>query len=128
MSQADKFDRWARQLHTDAVARTSPQALARIRAARHAAIASAPAAAVRRGFGWPWMAATGCAALLAVALGLRFHVAPEPAPAPQAAVTPAPALLASPFYDDADLVATLGEDPDLYLWLASTEAQPVAME
>ena len=28
----------------------------------------------------------------------------------------------------ADPLATLEEDPDMFLWLASIEAQPVAME
>ncbi len=128
MSHADKFDSWARRLHADAVTQLSPQTLARIRAARHAAVGAAPAP-VRRGFGWPWLAvtATGCAVVLAVALGLRLQAPPEPASAPQAAASEVPAVV-SPFLDDPDLVATLGEDPDLYLWLASIEAQPVAME
>lgn len=126
MSHADKFDQRARRLHADAVAQLSPQTLARIRAARHAAVGTAPAPA-RRGFGWPWLAASGCAALFAIALGLRFQLSvPEPAPPPPQAA--APVAVPSPFFDDPGLVATLGEDPDLYLWLASMEAQPVAME
>jgi hypothetical protein len=30
--------------------------------------------------------------------------------------------------DYSDGVATLDENPDLYLWLASSEAEPLAME
>ena len=36
---------------------------------------------------------------------------------------PAPMVLPA-----ADPLATLEEDPDMFLWLASIEAQPVAME
>ncbi len=128
MSHADKFDDWTRQLHAEAVSQLSPQALARIRAARHAAVAAAPAPR-RRGFAWPWLAytATGCAVVFAVVLGLRLQAPPEPIPVtPAATATVAP--IVSPFDGDPDLVASLGEDPDLYLWLASVEAQSVAME
>ncbi|RZA36502.1 MAG: hypothetical protein EOP92_05055 [Lysobacteraceae bacterium] len=112
------FDREMRQLHAAAVSQVSPQTRARLRAARHATQA-APA----RGHAWRWIAATAFSTVLAVALGVQFL--------PQAGITPAatPAVAAaSDDLDDSGSLATLDESPDLYMWLASSEAEPLAME
>ena len=111
------FDRDMRQLHATAVTHLSPQTLARLRTARHAA-QTAP----RRGYAWRWIAATAFSAVLAVAVGMRFL--PQSAPAPVAQPVAATTTATS----DYDGVAALDENPDLYLWLASTEAEPLAME
>lgn len=110
---ADRFDQRLRRLHADAVIRLSPQTLQRLRAARQAA---APARRAHRG--WPWLAATACSALLAVALGLQFR-GTSPGPSPAATPT-APVIAAGDDdgYDD-NTLDLLDENPDLYVWLGS---------
>ncbi|MBB3275334.1 MULTISPECIES: hypothetical protein [Pseudoxanthomonas] len=111
------FDARARQAHAAALAQVSPRTLARLRAARH----SAPASQRRA---WPWLTATAFSAVLAVMIGLQW-LPSSPAPAPE---SPEPAITAAT--PDAALPANtlLDENPDLYLWLASSEAPPLAME
>lgn len=114
----NEFDRDMRKLHADAVSQISPQTLARLRSVRQQT-QTAP----RRAHAWRWIAASAFSAVLAVALGVQFL--------PQTATSPgaAPALAAADSqadYDDA--LATLDENPDLYVWLASSEAEPLAME
>jgi hypothetical protein len=113
----ETFDRDMRKLHAAAVDQISPRTLARLRAARHAA-QTAP----QRGHAWRWAAASVLPAILAIAVGVRFlpHSAPTPVAQPMATATSGGAY--------ADSVAVLDENPDLYLWLASSEAEPLAME
>ncbi len=114
----DNFDRQMRQLHADAVAHVSPRTLARLRAARHEATRNPPA---RSGFRWHLLVATVLPAVLAVAIGLQFA---------QLTQTQAPAPTTDSFALDAyaDPATDLDENPDLFLWLASSEALPLAME
>jgi hypothetical protein len=112
----EMFDRDMRKLHAAAVDRISPPTLARLRAARHAA-QTAP----QRGHAWRWAAASALPAMLVVAIGIRFL----PHPAPTTVAQPVAAANSSSY---ADSVAVLDENPDLYLWLASSEAEPLAME
>ena len=118
-SRNETFDRDMRQLHGTAVANMSPQTLARLRAARHAARTTAP----RRGHAWRWIAASAFSAVLAVAIGMQFLPRSPPVPAVQPMVA-----TTNMGNDYSDSVATLDENPDLYLWLASSEAEPLAME
>lgn len=114
----NEFDRGMRQLHAAAVSQVSPQTLARLRAARHAA-----QAAPKRGHAWRWAAATAFSAVLAVALGVQFL--------PQSGTVPATQPTAATVANDevyGDSLAALDESPDLYMWLASSEAEPLAME
>ncbi|KAF1706581.1 hypothetical protein [Pseudoxanthomonas sacheonensis] len=114
----NEFDRDMRQLHAAAVAQVSPQTLARLRVARHAA-QTAP----KREHVWRWAAATAFSAVLAVALGVQFL--------PRSGTVPtAQPIVAAVDNDDeyGDSVAALDESPDLYMWLASSEAEPLAME
>lgn len=112
------FDRGMRQLHATAVAQVSPQTLARLRAVRHAAQTTP-----KRGHAWRWIAATAFSAVLAVALGVQFL--------PQSGTVPATQPTVATMDDDdayGDSLAALDESPDLYMWLASSEAEPLAME
>jgi hypothetical protein len=69
------------------------------------------------------MAASAFSAVLAVAVGVQFL--PRSAPLS----TAQPVVVASGTGSDySGGVATLDENPDLYLWLASSEAEPLAME
>ena len=112
------FDRYARQLHATALSSISPQTLAKLRSARHAAAKPAPAR-----HGWRWLTATACSALLAVAIGVQFL---PRATAP--AVSPQPALVNAAADSDASYTAPLDENPDMYVWLASADAPLLAQE
>ncbi len=112
----DNFDRQMRQLHADAVVHVSPQTLARLRSARHEATRNSPA---RSGFRWRWLAAATLPAMLAVAIGLQFMPLTQ---------TPAPAADTLVLDSYANPATDLDESPDLFLWLASSEALPLAME
>lgn len=121
----DDLDRQARRLHQAALAQVSPQTLMRLRAARHEAGRQAPATGRARG--WRWLTATAFSAVLAVGIGLQWL--------PRTPDLPASTTVAvtSPSDDDAIadepvIAGTFDEDPDLYLWLASADAQPLAME
>jgi anti-sigma-K factor RskA len=117
-------DARARQLHAASLSRLSPQTLSRLRAARHAAHAGD--APVRAGH-WRWLTASAFTAVFAVGIGVQLMSSDPAQPAP--GEPPAGAVFASAAPQDAFGDATvLDEDPDLYLWLASAEAQPLAVE
>jgi anti-sigma-K factor RskA len=115
----DNFDRDMQQLHATAVENISPQTLARLRASRHGL---GKEAAPRRGHSWRWMAATTFSAVLAVAIGMQFL------PTSQPVVTASPEIATVAVDDYGEGVTVLDESPDLYVWLASSEAEPLAME
>lgn len=119
INRSEAFDRDMRQLHATAVTQLSPQTLARLRSARQQAHTATP----RRGHVWRWATATAFTAVLAVTLGLQLLPKPASLPAAQ----PVVAVVGN---DDvyADTVSALDENPDLYMWLASSEAEPLAME
>lgn len=112
------FDRYARQLHATALSSISPQTLAKLRSARHAA--AQPASARN---GWRWLMATACSAMLAAVVGVQF-LPRETAPA----VSPQPALANAAADADDSYTAPLDENPDMYVWLASADAPLLAQE
>jgi hypothetical protein len=122
----DALDRRARALHAEAVAHVPGPTLLQLQARR----AGVRRAAGRPGRAFAWAAGAAFAAVFAIAVGLRADL-PGTDPAPDALATAEsatpPATQAAP---DAmqDAFAALDEDPDLYLWLASVDAQPLAME
>ena len=123
MNPAPDIDQYARRLHQASLAQVSPQTLMHLRNARHeAGRQAAPAGARHRG---RRLVATAFSAVLAVGVGLQWL--------PRGPVPPAPETVAGE--SEGDLTAEeLGvasaydEDPELYLWLASADAQPLAME
>ena len=117
-----RFDAAARALHAQALNAVSPPTRARLRIARHAA--GEQARAPRRGLGW--VLASGCAAVFALAIGVQLQRAPPAADPPSAAPTMA-AMLPAPeaaAYDSGTALASLDENPDFYLWLASADDLP----
>lgn len=112
------FDRYARQLHATALSSISPQTLAKLRSARHAAAQPAPTR-----HGWRWLAATACSALLAVAIGTQF-LPREAAPV----ASPQPALANAAADAGDSYTSALDENPDMYVWLASADAPLLAQE
>ena len=114
------FDEALRQRHGTAVAHVSARTQAQLQQRRRAALsASAPGRphTTMRRFAWP--VATSFAAILALAVGMQLRQDPV-APMPVATVA-----------DDDDLgasFAALDENPDFYLWLASSDAVAFASE
>ena len=122
----DTFDASLRARHAAALERLSPRVQAQLAQRRNAALRGH--AARSRGHGFRY-AATGLAAACALALGLHFSAVPTPTPraaAVVAAPTPAPAGNAGNAGNAGSTM--LDEDPDFYAWLASSDAQRVAME
>ncbi|MBA3928440.1 hypothetical protein J2X02_002269 [Pseudoxanthomonas japonensis] len=119
------MDQQARRLHQAALAQVSPQTLMRLRSARHEAQRQAPSAGGRHP--WRWLTATAFSAVLAVGIGLQWLPRAPDAIVPSAtmAATPADTDLST---DALGVASAFDEDPDLYLWLASADAQPLAME
>ena len=117
----ERFDQAARAAHADALAHVSAATMAQLHRRRHAALASAPA----RGWRWP-LPAAAFASLLVVAVGLGFglRMADEAPPAPAA-----PALAATGADPGIEAVLDdLDQNPDFYVWLASGDADLIAME
>ena len=114
------FDEALRERHGEAVAHISARTQAQLQQRRRAALSGSgmPRTTMRR-FAWP--VATSFAAILALAIGVQLR--PDnvaQAPMPIAAVV-----------DDDDSgasFAALDENPDLYLWLASSDAVAFASE
>jgi hypothetical protein len=103
------FDARLRGTWRSAVDAVPPALAGRLRAPR------IPARAPAR---WPLGAALAAAAVAVVAIGLR----PHPAGLPQAAPATVVAANAS------DATATLDRNPDFYAWLASPDAEQLALE
>ena len=122
------FDQEARRLHRTALAQVSPQTLMQLRSARHESRRNAPASGSPRT--WRWLTATAFSAVLAVGLGLQWLPRTPDASAPTAATTISAVAQTEndATADDLGVPSALDEDPDLYLWLASADAQPLAME
>ena len=118
----DTFDDAMRHLHAQAVSQVSAGTTAELHRRRHAALQTASR---RRGpFGWP--AAAAFASVLGVALALGFALKRE---APQAPAQVASTDVATTTDEDLDAsYGTLDENPDFYLWLASSDATLLAME
>lgn len=108
-----EFDRRARALHGQALAALSPRASAQLHQRRHAVLA----AETRPTHRWSW--ATASALALVLAFGAPWRSMHEPAGSAMVAQAP----VASPAG-----LATLDQDPDFYLWLASSDAVALASE
>lgn len=116
----ERFDQAMRGLHARAVSDVSATTMAQLHRRRHAVLQGE---AHPRRLGWP--AAATFASLLVVAIGLGFglQTTSEP-PAPSAPVATAD----TPVDEADDAYAALDENPDFFLWLASSDATLLAME
>ncbi|MFP7723501.1 hypothetical protein [Lysobacter sp. A3-1-A15] len=122
----DAFDSAMRARYAQGLHSLPPSTAGALRAARRTALAPATRRK-RTAPAWQWAGAF--AAVAALALGLRF-VAPGAATtamAPQVAA--ADAMDADgPAADIEEIVATLDENPDMYLWLAVNDDLPPTRE
>jgi hypothetical protein len=121
-STAGELDRIARALHAEAIAHVAPRTLMQLRARRARPTTRPAPLSSPRALGWGLAAA--CAAVFALVIGLRMDL---PSSADDAA-TIAQAGAHSANNDILETYAGLDEDPDFYLWLATTDVQPLAME
>ena len=110
----DAFDGAMRKLHAQALTQVSPRTRARLRAAR-------TAAATMRGL--RWALATGFVAVFALAIGLQWR-----GPSSTANLPTQTAAIEAANDNTGGSVEALDENPDFYLWLASNDSLPVAME
>lgn len=123
-----RVDSAIRARHAESLEHLSPRVRAQLQQRRRAALAGQAPGASRS----PWRFAFPLAAAFAVgalAIGLQLRT-PE-APTQVVATPPAPAaqqVAALPGAEDATATATLEENPDLYVWLASDDAALMAME
>ena len=115
----DRFDAAVRQRHAESLHMLSPQVRAQLVQRRNAA---ARGQAVQRGHGWR-IGASAFATLCALAIGLQLRPTALPGE-----VAPANAAAASVAANGRAISTMLDEDPEFYAWLASTDAQQVAME
>ncbi|TDK21746.1 hypothetical protein E2F46_14495 [Luteimonas aestuarii] len=116
-----RFDDAMRALHARAVSGVSAGTMAQLHRRRHAALQGD--ARPRRWFGLP--AAAAFASLLVVAIGLGFGLqTTSDAPATMAPL----ATAGTPAVEIDDAYAALDENPDFFLWLASSDANLLAME
>lgn len=128
----------AQRAHAQSLEHLSPRVRAQLALRRRDALA--PARRAQRARWWPALAA-GSVAVMALAIGLRLQLPPEPPPGDTAAdlaaivadlETPAPPAAhngnrGAAGFDSLD-DDTLDESPDLYLWLASDEADVLTEE
>lgn len=115
-----RFDDAMRGLHRQALGAVTPATRQRLRAGR--------TGTARRRHGGAWALGASVAAVAALAIGLQLR-SPQPyAPGAASTVAAATSAPASAGAVDATAVATLDENPDLYLWLASSDADLVALE
>jgi len=118
---ARRLDASVRARHAEAVAGLSLQVQAQLAQRSNAALRGAtrrPAHGLRN-------AALACAALGALALGLRFQLPPEADPA---AARAAPVAVASTPPGSATVGVALDQDPDFYVWLGGSGSDRLAME
>lgn len=121
---ADAVDHSARARHDQALAALSPRTRTQLHNRLQAALAGQSAhGRPMRVPAWSWAAAA--ALVLALAFGAPWRNLHEPptTAAPLAAVAPA---ATAPAADSA--LATLDQNPDFYLWLASSDAVALASE
>lgn len=114
-----RFDQAARRAYSDALAQVSGATAAQLHRRRHAALAGT---ATRRRWRLP-VAAFASLLVLGAGLGLGLRWTGEsttPAPAPGIAATTDPGI--ETVLDDLD------QAPEFYVWLASRDADLLAME
>ena len=108
-----EFDRRAREVHEQSLQALSP----RVRAQLHNRLQAAVSAPRGAGHVHRWGLATAAALALAIGFGVPW-TGIEATAGPDLAALPAPGA--------SEPLATLEQDPDFYLWLASADAVALA--
>lgn len=120
-----RFDATMRQRHAAAIAQPSARTRAQLQLRLRAVATGQPerATGLRKRHGWPLAAAFAAVLAIAVDLQLQLQSTQQSAPQPVA-----PPVADSAITDDDTFDTMLDESPDFYLWLASTDADSLAME
>jgi hypothetical protein len=117
----DAFDRALRARHEVALRSLSARTQAQLHKRQHAAVAASRAYRSGRA---AWALAAACSLVLVLGVGVRLR----PGDGGVSSRVPASVSIVDGANDGGELVATLDEAPDLYLWLASDDAAALAME
>ena len=121
------FDATLRSHHAQALASMSARTKAQLQLRRRATTTPAPHSSMRA-FAWP-LAAACAAGVLVVGLQWRqTDTSIRSAPSPVAKSSGTVDAIAKPAEDEFDAYTALDETPELYLWLASSDAATLAME
>jgi len=112
----DDFDRALRARHRDAAASLSPRVQAQLQQRLRALRMPAPFPRQRHP---AWGLALACSLALVMVVGIHRRATRD---------LPGPPVAATSNTDANELVATLDEAPDLYLWLASDDANNMLSE
>ncbi|WP_202842507.1 hypothetical protein [Luteimonas saliphila] len=116
-----RLDQALRARYAEAVSQVSGATMAQLHRRRHAALADAPS----RGSRWR-LPAAAFASLLVVAGGLGIGLRMSGEAPPAAAETPVAVAAAGTGIEGA--LDDLDQNPDFYVWLASGDADLLAME
>ena len=127
---ADDFDDAMRARYAQSTMQLSP----RTRTQLHNRLRATLAGNVdgRHGHRPVWLLATTCSLALVFGFGMQWRAGNEKPPASMPPMTMVgaqdPVVAGQRKVDSGELVATLDESPDLYLWLASDDAKSFATE
>ena len=122
-TQRAHFERALRARYAEAATHLSARTQAQLHTRLQAVVAEGSRAASRRP-GWLLATATAFSLALIAVFGLQWRPGAESMPP----ATPTPALAPNGASNEGELVATLDETPDLYLWLASDDANTLTTE
>ena len=121
------FDAILRSHHAQALASMSARTQSQLQLRRRASTTPARHSSMRA-FAWP-LAAACAAGVLVVGLQWRqSDTSIRSVPSPVATSSGAVDATAKPAEDEFDAYTALDETPELYLWLASSDAATLAME
>lgn len=119
----NELDRIARALHVEAAARLQPRTQQQLRARRTHAQPAPSRPRGPRALGWSLAGAFAATLAVVAGLGIDGRLSAPPGDPP---IAGAPATTGGEDYGEA--YAALDENPDFYLWLATADVQPLAME
>ncbi len=129
--QREDFERALRARYAEATTHLSARTQAQLQNRLQSAIAQGPRVNTRRP---AWLLATACSLALVVVFGMQWRsgrgtmLSTNMLPTTTLPTTPPPAIVANGSNDSGELVATLDETPDLYLWLQSDDANALVTE
>lgn len=129
-TQTHDFDAAMRARYAQATMQLSPRTRIQLHNRLRASLAGN--VHVKHGQRPAWLLATACSLALVFGFGMNWRASNEKPPTTAQPVTLVAAqgtvVAAQSKGDSGELVATLDESPDLYLWLASDDAKSFATE
>jgi hypothetical protein len=124
--QLEDFECALRGRYAEATTHLSTRTQAQLHNRLQAVIAQGSRMGARRP---AWLLVTAFSLALVAVFGMKWRATHETMlPTTTLPTIPAPALVANGSNDSGELVATLDETPDLYLWLQSEDANALVTE